>query len=252
MKMFLSAVETNPPQFKEVVDMGYKPLWNLMSYFYVKGRDDVFNYVCDHSELVEIDSGGHSFHGGIRVNFDEYCKQYGEWIKAHDRDNILGFFELDIEKIVGFDKVREYYNYLKTCSDKIIPVWHKERGIDEFKRMCKEAGKSSYNVVAIGGLANTEVKDFQYGMFLKYAWDNGCRVHCLGMTRKSVIDRIPFDFVDSSSWKTGMMYGKMEGISKKVPHPKNGSMRLYYPQSYIQWMDVQRKYFEKWRGVAPN
>ena len=46
-------------------------------------------------------------------------------------------------------------------------------------------------------------------MFLKYAKKYDCKVHCLGMTRKKILDTVPFDFVDSSSWKQASIYGRI-------------------------------------------
>lgn len=244
MKIFLSAVETNPDTLPKVVEMGYKPMWNLMSYYYVKTNDPVFNYVCDHSEEVLIDSGAHSIMAGKRMQFDKYTIDYGSWIKEHDRANILGFFEMDIDDVIGVKKVDEYREYLYSCSNKIIPVWHPIRGIDAFKKMCKEQ-RNRNRIVAIPGFRNECEKNENYGMFIKYAWDNGCKIHCLGGTRKSIIDKFPFDYVDSSSWKQEIVYGRLKGCSSKLP--KGVSANNFMPQSYIQWMDVQRKYYDKWR-----
>ena len=73
-----------------------------------------------------------------------------------------------------YDVLKKYYpeilsseqlrKILQSVSNKIIPVWHKNRGIDEYEKMCSEfAGK----VIAISGFKNEDITDNQYLMFLK-------------------------------------------------------------------------------------
>ena len=42
---------------------------------------------------------------------------------------------MDVDNIIGYEKVLELRKILLEATDKIIPVWHKNRGIDEFKKM---------------------------------------------------------------------------------------------------------------------
>ena len=83
-------------------------------------------------------------------------------------------------------------------------------------------------------------------MFLKYAKKYDCKVHCLGMTRKKVLDKVPFDYVDSSSWKQSAIYGKIGG--KKVDHEfqkKNGE--VITRAAYLEGMKLQKHYYRKWK-----
>ena len=50
-----------------------------------------------------------------------------------------------------------------SVSDKIIPVWHRNRGIEDFRRMCE---KYSGKIVAITGFKN-DICENQFLMFLK-------------------------------------------------------------------------------------
>lgn len=202
MKIFLSALENGNNE--KILER--KLLWNLMSFYYIKGKRKLAEEIRDKSELIMIDSGAHSFQKGTKVNWEEYTRQYAQFIKEFDRPNVVGYFEMDVDNIIGYDKVLELRAILESVSDKIIPVWHKNRGLDEFKKMCQDyAGK----VVAITGFKNEDIKDHQYLMFLKYARKYGCKVHCLGMTRKKILDEVPFDYVDSSSWRQDGIYGRI-------------------------------------------
>lgn len=193
MKVFLSAIETN-----EKVPFNIKKMkYNLMSYFYIQNKTELAEYVRDNSELIMIDSGAHSFQKGKKVDWNKYTEDYANFIKKFDRPNVVGYFEMDVDNIIGYDQVLKLRKVLEQASNKIIPVWHKNRGIDEYKKMCKDyAGK----VVAITGFKNEDIKDEQYLMFLKYAKKYNCKVHCLGMTRKKVLDKVPYFIICFNFW----------------------------------------------------
>ena len=215
MKIFLSAIEggtacKDDGQYmfidyilKERPDIKMK--YNLVSFYYIRGNPKTFKKIKDHTELLLIDSGAHSFQKGVKVDWVEYTREYADFIKKNDSDSILGYFEMDVDNIIGYDKVLELRKILESVSDKIIPVWHKNRGIEEYKKMCQQYQNK---IIAITGFKNEDIKDDQYLMFLKYAKKYNCRVHCLGMTRKKVLDQVPFDYVDSSSWVQQSIYGR--------------------------------------------
>lgn len=262
MKIFLSGTESNDQQgaMGEVlarktppVDLpdASKPLmWNLMSYYYLRSGKLArwSETVRDSSRMVLIDSGAHSFQKGVHVDWESYTRAYGEWIRTYDRPNVLGYFEMDVDNVLGYERVKRLRRILEEESgvrDKIIPVWHKNRGIAEFKRMCAERAGL---VIAITGFKNEDIRDEQYPMFLKEGWKHGCKVHCLGMTRKRVLDSVPFDFVDSSSWVQQAIHGRVGGRvvskaqSRRDRHP-------VFTASYIEAMRDQLRYWRKWRRV---
>lgn len=190
----------------------------LVSYYYLeKGKTKAHEWELIHRNCdnVMVDSGAHSFQVGKTVDWYNYTERYAQWVADHKDDpRFVGFFEMDVDIVLGYEKVKELQNILFQASDKIIPVWHKNRGIDEFKRMCHE---TKGDIVAITGFRNEDIIDKQYPAFVKYAWSCGKKIHCLGMTRKKILDKVPFDYVDSSSWKQAGIYGNRL-------HFKNGQM----------------------------
>lgn len=243
MKIFLSALEASPDGQK-IIDNA-KLLFNLMSFYFIrgKGRERAFQ-IRDKSELVLIDSGAHSFQKGTKVDWVEYTKQYAQFIKEFDNDKVLGYFEMDVDNIIGYDHVLELRAILEEASDKIIPVWHKNRGIADFKQMCqKYAGK----IIAITGFKNEDIKDDQYLMFVKYAHQFNCKVHCLGMTRKKVLDKVPFDFVDSSSWKQQAIFGRCNGKQVSKEFSKTNREDVMFA-SYLEGVKMQKHYLNYWRN----
>ena len=263
MKVFLSAVE--PSQNSHAVKKsgfdgsfcrlmvekhGVELLWNLMSFYYTrKNERSEIDYIRDHSRLILIDSGAHSLQKGAAVKWNSYVDEYAEFIASFDRENVVGFFEMDVDNVLGYKKVLEYRSFLEEASDKIIPVWHKNRGIADFKKMCSDyEGK----VVAITGFKNEDILDSQYINFWKYAHDAGCRMHCLGMTRKEILDKVPFDYVDSSSWVMSSImgtYARNRKKQKRGPDGKADYMKLFM-DNYLYYQDeFQRKYYQKWKRV---
>ena len=147
------------------------------------------------------------------------------------------------------DKVLELRKILENVSNKIIPVWHKNRGIEEFKKMCQDY---SERVIAITGFKNEDIKDEQYLMFLKYAKKYNCKVHCLGMTRKKVLDKVPFDYVDSSSWKQSGIYGRIDGRGKVSKQFSKVKREIVFMENYKVGIKMQNHYYKKWRHICKD
>lgn len=250
MKVFLSALDNGGyREAKEYFGSHKNYLWNLMSYYYLRTIKDNFpEWIRDNSLGIMIDSGAHSFQKGKKVNWEEYTIEYANFIKKYDRDNVYGYFEMDVDNLIGYEKVRELRHILENVSgipDKIIPVWHKNRGIKDFIEMCEERHG---RIIAITGFRNEDIRDEQYPMFLKEAWNHGCKVHCLGMTRKDILDKVPFDFVDSSSWAQSAIYGRV-GKRKVSREFSKTNREEVFRKSYLEAMKMQKKYYYKWKKV---
>lgn len=252
MKVFLSAVENcsaynGQKMIYHIYNAVGKMKYNLMSYYYIRKQKELPEFVRDNSEEILIDSGAHSFQKGTKVDWVTYTNEYAEFIKNFDRPNVVGYFEMDVDNIIGYDKVLELRKILERVSKKIIPVWHKNRGIDEYKKMCKDyAGK----IVAITGFKNEDIKDDQYLMFLKYAKKYNCKVHCLGMTRKKVLDKVPFDYVDSSSWLQQSLFGRIGKRGKVTKEFSKNKRHIVFLESYKEYMKLQEHYEQKWAKVS--
>lgn len=125
-----------------------------------------------------LDSGAFTFMTNAKshIDWNSYIERYAEFIK---RNNIDKFFELDIDSVVGYDKVKEFRKKLELLTGKqCIPVWHKSRGIKEWINMCDE-----YDYVAIGGIVSKEIIEEQYKAFpamISETHRRGAKVHGLG------------------------------------------------------------------------
>ena len=199
MRVFLAATSSLPRDKRDEVK---KSKYILESFYslepwqlpYIKGAQDFL-----------LDSGAFTFMAtkkNAKINWGEYIEQYGEFVRKHD---IKNFFELDIDPIVGYEKVLEYRAMLERIANRqCIPVWHKSRGLEEYRKMCQE-----YSYVSIGGIVTRELKKQHFNMFpamIQYAHENNARIHALGFTQTTLLHKYHFDTVDSSSWTYGQRY----------------------------------------------
>lgn len=260
MKIFASSMEnasTNDgtPVCKLIVDMGIQMRWNLMSFYYMKGKREVREIIRDYSDEILIDSGAFSFQRGSArcggKEIEAYTRAYAAFIREFDRPNVLGYFEMDIDNIIGYDKVVELRKILENDSghpSKIIPVWHKGRGIDEFINHCEKQGEHG-GIVGITGFKDEDISDDQYIMFVKEAHKHGAKLHCLGMTRKDVLDKVPFDYTDSSSWVQKSIRGGIGNYRVSLSFSKTQRGTVFV-SNYLNMMKKQEYYYNKWWPIS--
>lgn len=125
-----------------------RPEYVLESFFYIKPWqvEEMPKW-----KMFLLDSGAFTFMHGIEasskpVDWNGYLSRYIDFINRHD---VQHFFELDVDIIVGYDVVKRMRARLEAETGKqSIPVWHRSRGLDEFKRLCRD-----YPYIGIGGFA---------------------------------------------------------------------------------------------------
>lgn len=241
MKVYLAALENGwlkKEDYEKLVPHHYI----LMSYYYIrksKPNIEIFEYMLKHSKGVLLDSGAFTFMNGAKeVNWDEYVRDYKAFIQKYDCDTLDGVFELDIDVVVGYERVKEIRASLEEVTDKIIPVWHKNRGIAEYDKMCQ-----NYKYIAFTGVRNRDIRDEHYALFVKRAKKYGAKVHCLGMTQDRFLQTIPFDSVDSSSW----MQGAIRGRVGKTHFKGSKSYKELVTQGYLEGKRKQVYYENYWK-----
>ena len=248
IKLYLSGMEGDTPAVLEGCRRthGSKPfLWNLCSYYYIGKNPNTAELIRDNSESVMIDSGAFTFMGGkAHPNLNQYVDDYCKFIQEFDRPNVVGYFEMDLDKQIGYDKVREYRARIEDVTSKVIPVWHDSLGTKEFINLCSQ---SKSGIVGITG-CHDEIRDGDYVRFLRTAHDHGCKLHCLGMTNKKLLDTVPFDTVDSA---LHTVFGKVGGRKRKINQDYARINRgEVFAESYREAMKMQRYYYEKWRKIC--
>lgn len=197
------------------------------------------------AKLFLLDSGAFSFlnnnKSGKKVDWQKYIDDYCDFIIQNE---VKYFFELDIDAIVGYEKVKEIRKYIESrVGRKCIPVWHKERGKEDFIQMCKD-----YDYVAIGGLVGMgySKKYWKYfTWFIKTAHEYGAKIHALGFTALTGLQKYHFDTVDSTSWKSGNRFGTLYKFKdgKMLKIDKQPNKRLVSGDRYSE---VEKFVLEEW------
>ena len=240
---------------------GYKSCdkkWNLdtseihlLSSFWEHKGGTYGDYVRQDKHI--LDSGAFSSFSGKynSMNWGDYVKKYADFIV---KNQIKKYFELDIDCVVGLQKVEDFRKYLEDRTGiQPIPVWHSNRREDYFHNMCE-----NYPYVAIGTTsASAEGRKIrQNPMILKWFIDtahkNGCKIHGLGFTDTSNLHILNFDSVDSTTWLSGARYGQIFEFRKNImimhSHPK-GKKTINYnivnTHNFNEWIKYQ-KYAEEY------
>ena len=242
MKIYFAGIEARLEQVEQAGGIDYV----LTTFYYLRNKEEKqINRV---RQLVRkswlIDSGAFTFmNSGGEVNWDKYIDDYADFINEY---NIELFIELDLYSIIGIEnteKLRERLE-LKT-GKKCIPVFHPELGVDYYKRMV-----GAYNYIAIGGIVVGKWKDEnQMIPLINYAKRKGVKVHGLGFTRTSSLNRFGFYSVDSTSWmgdRFGALYifngRNLQQIKKNTQKKLDWEKASFY--NVTQWKKYA-EYMEK-------
>lgn len=244
MKIYLASVATWAGSYIELLEER-KP-FVLESFYYV--NSDTKKMLPFFGDFM-LDSGAFTFmqNNKTRLDWEEYIEKYADFI---NQNKIKKFFELDIDSVVGYEQVKKYRAKLEKLTNRqCIPVWHKSRGIDEYRKMCDE-----YKYIAIGGIVNREIKPNQYKAFpamIKEAHKKKCKVHGLGFTKLNLFPNMHFDSVDSTTWLAGMRFGAVFNFNgrkmkrydppKGYKTPDSSKVMLI---NFIEWVKFQ-KYAER-------
>lgn len=254
MRLFLAGLEGTGhyTECKDFLDNHIDNFFWLSSYYYARKNKFVLERLPNFNiENFLLDSGAFTFMSkGLNEDIDKYTSEYIEFINKY---NIKYFFEMDIDKVLGYDKVKELRKTIEEgTGKKCIPVWHKERGIEEFKKHCKE-----YDYIAIGGGFSVLRKDMAIKL-IKYANNKGIKTHLLGYNRQDMLDFNCFS-CDATSWNGGMYGGlwnwsqdKMRpvktnrSLNKRVSSKKQRELYLHNLKVWEHYQQIL-KYKGYWR-----
>ncbi len=231
-KLFLVCQNNDLNTYEDIKESKYI----LTSFYYVKKKLPFT------PKMHLVDSGAFTmFSSKKKIDLDEYVSQYINYINEND---IKYFFELDLDTLIGYDKVLEIRKRIeKETGKQCIPVWHISRGKEEFIKMCKE-----YKYAGIGGIVSKEnIVNYKhlYQQLNKLANSYGCKLHGLGYTGKDVATS-GFYSVDSTSWLSGSRFAqihyftlnKMEMIRPKNKRLKKG--RELNKHNLKEWIKFQK------------
>lgn len=212
----------------------------LMSYHYLQNKPKNFlkKRIEEFPDLkIFIDSGAHTFYQKMDEYrqkddkfWDEYLTKYTEWVKENS-EYIFACANLDIEAIVGVDKVDEwndkYFKPVEESGVEVCYIWHSERGQDGWREMCN---KHSYVGLSYENDAQMTVQRLM--SMINVAKKTNTRVHGMALTQSEILARVPLFSADSSvdgnskvlvryKTKNPTVPYKMEQLSIKELYDKN-------------------------------
>lgn len=240
VNMYLAGCDPAPIDQQESIRKKLKPMI-LESFLQVNKETVKF---LPYYESYMLDSGAFSMLMGNAGQKDlkQYVDAFADYITTY---KVNKYFELDIDPFIGYSEVKKIRDYLhKKTGVYPIPVWHKSRGIDDFKQMCKD-----YPYVAIGGyvakeFSKTEIQHFP--KLIRYAHQQGAKIHGLGFTALKLLPICHFDSVDSTAWVSGNRFGyvyKFDGktmIKIDKPPGKRVDYKKVAVNNFVEWVKFQK------------
>lgn len=207
-----------------LVNFGVKNF--LMSFHYVQDVDMKKKYAGKDLKFF-IDSGAHTYQNDAKYleysveQWEAHLVKYLNWAKEN-KDYISAIVNFDFENLVGGEVVKSWNQkffepFMLETGIPVCFVWHQNSAVP-WDYYCKR-----YPYVGFSSV-NTEGKNIEFKEYvakIKVAQKHGSVVHGFGMTRTSLLPKLPFYTVDSTSWKVGLRYGLLSvWTGKKVKQYK--------------------------------
>ena len=206
MKLYFAGAISFLPLVKEV---GIKNI--LVSYFEL-GKNVTLKNLYNQGFNIMLDSGAYSFavsERQNRVDFDKYLVDYISFLEKNKK-YVESYVELDIDNVVGVEKVKQYRKIMETYNLQPVVVWHPIRGKAAWIQHCKDYARIGFNTIK-------DVKTAQQvGWLLKQSEKYGAKVHGFGTTKANFMKNNPFYSVDSTSWMSGGRYGSFYYFNGKT------------------------------------
>jgi hypothetical protein len=186
----------------------------LISFLYAQENNldwlDQYEVLCD-SGAASIMSAYDVEHTAIKQKGSELVKKkvgdldlfFEKYKKFIERNlhRFTAFVELDLQPIVGVEKVLEWRRQLTEIvgNERLVVVYHGAAD-EDFEQICRD-----YRYIGFGGgvAARTE----QFTRLFQIAEKHKTKVHGFALTQGELMRRYPFYSVDSTSWMSGSRYG---------------------------------------------
>ena len=244
--MMFSGVEDDS-NFQILYDMGIRNF--LISFHYVQKKHLNTSKYEEMGVKFFVDSGAFTFISNLEFQdytieqWEKYIETYLRWIEKH-QSIVFAFASLDLEYLVGGEQVQiwneKYFEpFMLRTGIPVCFVYHDNATKLTWEQYCQ---RYPYVGVSWGGL-DTQGNDLKYGMNkLKVAEKYGAVVHGMAMTHTSLLTKLPFYTVDSTTWLVGLQYGEINfWTGKKMSRLKKdkwkGSM---LPQVVAKGFNEQR------------
>lgn len=247
MRVFLAAAINQYKNIREFSDIDFRSVYLLESYYYLLSNKKAPESIWTANDNFLLDSGAFTYmvKGKDDTDWMKYTEAYADFINKYD---IKHFFELDIDSIVGLEKVEQLRERLESLTGKrSIPVFHLSRGKQYFEWMCKNYSYVAFGGILTDGLPSSVIEKY-FPWFIAIAHKNNAKIHGLGYT-SSKLGNFRFDSVDSSSWLMGNISGGyckfdlQAGKVKTCNRPEGTKIRNYkevMTHNFLEWVKFQK------------
>lgn len=211
--MMYSGVE-DENNFNILYNMGIRNF--LISFHYVQKKHLSTKKYRDMGVKFFVDSGAFTFMSSIEhqdytiEEWESYIQKYLNWIERN-KDIVFAFANLDIEYIVGGDKVQEWNEkyfepFMLRTGIPVCFVYHDNGTILSWEQYCQ---RYPYVGISWGGIDN-QGTELNFGLDrLRIAEKYNSVVHGMAMTQTALLTKLPFYTVDSTTWLVGLQYGEI-------------------------------------------
>lgn len=217
MRVYLAGAESAG---RPEILISQKVKFVLLSYYYMRDKGDKGQEILLQYKkagcITLIDSGAHTFFSelgmghGVAVEkttktqetYDEYFEKYFNWLLARRAEGTVDHFvELDIQEIIGQERVRAWRKRMRDNNLDPIVVLHPKASTNVDKEWDELTSEFSY--CGIEGSLPTG----RYISWLTVSEKKKVRVHGFAMTKVDEMRRCKFYSVDSTSWISGSRFG---------------------------------------------
>ena len=211
--MMFSGVEDDK-NFQILYNMGIRNF--LISFHYVQKKHLNTSRYEEMSIKFFVDSGAFTFMSSLEhqdytiEQWEKYIESYLRWIEKH-KNIVFAFASLDLEYLVGGEQVQiwneKYFEpFMLRTGIPVCFVYHDNATKLTWEQYCQ---RYPYVGISWGGI-DTQGNDLNYGMDrLRIAEKYGSLVHGMAMTHTSLLTKLPFYTVDSTTWLVGLQYGEI-------------------------------------------
>lgn len=247
--MMFSGVEDNN-NFHVLYDMGIRNF--LISYHYVQKKHLQTKEYRELGVKFFVDSGAYTFMNNLEheettiEEWEKYIEGYLRWVERN-RDIVFACANLDIEYLVGGDQV-QYWNekyfepFMLNTGIPVCFIHHIDTALS-WEKYCQR-----YPYTGLSwGVDNPDGDDLKYGIdMLRTAEKYNCLVHGMAMTQTSLLTKMPFYTVDSTTWLVGLQYGEVNfWTGKKMTRLKKDKWQgAMMSQLVAKGFDEQKLYDE--------
>ena len=227
----------------------------LMSYLYIRNKGVKIleeRYEKCPGLKILLDSGAFTFNTSEEYQnkekydlayWEKHVDIYAKFIRKH-KEHIFAAVELDIEYLVGLEKVDEwrekYFRPLEKEGIQIIYVWHEERGLSGWEDMCKRFPYVGMTFAV--GTINEQNVIKMFNIAKKYR----TLVHGFAVSGGYLLTKFPFYTSDSSTWLVGTQYGEISFFEgRKLSRLKKAKWKTIYKSRLIRlganWTLLERE-----------